>query len=158
MKLDPTDVSFVFPYAQGHFGCICSRCLSRITKQETAFRMLKPNSLLAFEEFRFCQACQTQAGCIPEQSNDALLAKLTREMREHPRFRATQKEMDTLIRSLRMTRAGLARAKANAEAEAKERSQRSDPWEDPGFLMPLAVALKKTCSTSVGTPTPANNK
>jgi hypothetical protein len=140
MTPNPDDISFLFPYAEGHFGCICSRCLNRITKQEIVFRVLRSNSLLAFEEYRYCESCQRQAAFTPQRSSDVVLAQLTREMREHPRFRATKREMDNLIQSLKATRTGIARArKKRAEARATE----PDPWSDPGFLMPLAVALGK---------------
>jgi len=140
MTPDATDISFLFPYPQGHFACVCSRCLNRISGQEVAFRILKPNSLLAFEEYRYCEDCQRQAGFVPQRSTDPVLTRLTKEIREHPRFRASKVEFESLVRTARASRTKLLRQKEKADAKGK---QSDDPWVGPGFLMPLAIALGK---------------
>ena len=86
MKPHPLDFSFTFPSLQGHFSCICSRCLNKITSEEIALRMLRPDRLMAFEEYRYCEACQRQAGFTPQRSTDEVWARLAMPMREHPAF------------------------------------------------------------------------
>jgi hypothetical protein len=140
MKPIAIDLSFLFPYPQGHYACICSRCLSRITKQDITFCMLKPNSLLAFEEYRYCADCQRQAGCTPCRSTDPVLARLSKEIRENPRFRTSKIELESLVRTARANRTKLVREK---EKEKAREEQSDDPWAIPGFLMPLAIALGK---------------
>ncbi len=141
MTPNPGDESFLFPYLEGHYGCICSRCLSPITSTEMAFRILRLDSPMAFEEYRYCEACQRQAGFPPQRSTDKVLEQLTAQIREHPRFRATKREIYNLIRSIKVTRENL--------AKAKDRQSQPDPWEDLGELSILAAACRQKRSSSV---------
>jgi len=140
MTPDATDISFLFPYPEGHFACVCSRCLNPISGKEVAFRILRPNSPLAFEEYRYCEDCQKQAGFKPHRSTDPVLARLSKAMREHPRFRASKVEFECLVRAAKASRTKLLREKEKADAREE---QSDDPWVRPGFLMPLAIALGK---------------
>jgi len=141
MKPDAIDLSFLFPYPQGHYACICSRCLNRIATEEIAFCILKANSLFAFEEYRYCEGCQRQAGCTPCRSTDPVLVRLTKELREHPRFRATKTQLESVIRTAKANRTRLAGKKGKETTQATDKS--ADPWVRPGFLTPLATALGK---------------
>jgi hypothetical protein len=141
MTPDATDLSFLFPYPQGHYACICSRCLNRIAKEEIALCILKPNSLLAFEEYRYCEGCQRQAGCTPCRSTDTVLVRLTKELREHPRFRPNKVQFEAAVQTAKANRTKLARKKDKERTQARDKA--ADPWVIPGFLTPLAAAMGK---------------
>lgn len=139
MTPDSTDVSFLFPYPRGHYGCICSRCLNRITIQEIAYNMLRPNSLMTFEEYRYCEDCQRQCGFVPQKLTNRIWEQLALTTREYPRYRATKRDIDSFIRTVKASRLGQARA----QAEAKAKAAQQDPRDDPEFVALMRIVCGK---------------
>ena len=98
------DIGFLFSPDEGHYSCICSRCLSVIREHELALRILAALDFADLQEYRYCEACQRGEGITPKRQLDPRLEAWRRAAQSHPRFRLSPAEVRLLMQRARMIR------------------------------------------------------
>jgi hypothetical protein len=107
------DVGFFSSPDEGHYSCICSRCLSNITKGQATVRILAELTPTECQEFRYCEACQKAAGEPLQTERDPHLERWRASEGSHPRFQLSPAEIRGFVRRIKTERTNVLKGHMN---------------------------------------------
>ena len=109
MIVQAFDIGFLFSPDEGHYCCICSRCLERIGRGEDALRILSRTPYIGFEEYRYCERCQQSAGITAAKRPHPILEHWRATVGKQKRYALSRAEMAKFVSRTRADRTKIGR-------------------------------------------------